>query len=104
MASYIEAQLILAEVQGGAQAITILNDLRFDEGLPALTPAEEADIANTVIEERRRWLWSQGSRFGDMLRLGIPFPSGVNHKNQTYGNVTCMPLPDVERLNNPNID
>jgi hypothetical protein len=104
IASYKEAQLILAEIRGGAQAVTILNDLRAARSIPPLTPAEEADIAATVVEERRRWLYLEGHRINDMLRLGIPFPSGVNHKNQTYGSVTCMPLPDVEVLNNPNID
>ena len=38
-----------------------------------------------------------------MLRLGIPFPTGVNHKGQPWGTMTCMPLPDQEKLNNPNI-
>jgi hypothetical protein len=106
IASWDEMQLIIAEVQGGAAAVAILNNLRsrVTPALPALTPAEEANIAQTVIEERRRELFSEGNRYGTMLRLGIPFPSGLNHKGQTYGNVTCMPLPDVERLNNPNID
>jgi starch-binding outer membrane protein, SusD/RagB family len=104
IASWDEMQLIIAEVQGGSSAITILNNLRSRASLPALTPLEEADIAQTVIEERRRELFSEGHRYGTMLRLGIPFPSGQNHKGQFYGNVTCMPLPDVERLNNPNID
>ena len=109
IASYTEARLIMAEVQGGAAAIAILNALRTQRGnLAPLTPAEEADVSNpdpqvnTVIQERRRWLFSEGQRYGDMLRLGIPFPTGVNHKNQTYGNVTCIPLPDVETINNPN--
>jgi hypothetical protein len=38
-----------------------------------------------------------------MLRLNIPFPTGVNHKGQSYGDITCLPLPDVETQNNPNI-
>ena len=38
-----------------------------------------------------------------MVRHNIPFPSGTNHKGQIYQDVTCIPLPDVERLNNPNI-
>src|SRR6185295_6214123 len=61
IASYIEAQLILAEVRGGAQAITILNNLRTaaSPALPVLTPAEESNIAATVVEERRRWLYSE---------------------------------------------
>jgi hypothetical protein len=103
IASYTEARLIMAEAQGGAAAIGILNALRAGASLPALTPAEEADVPATIVEERRRWLFSEGQRYNDMLRLNIPVPSGVNHKNQTYGNVTCLPLPDVETLNNPNL-
>jgi hypothetical protein len=38
-----------------------------------------------------------------MLRKNIPFPSGVNFKNQLFGPMTCVPLPDVEMLNNPNL-
>jgi hypothetical protein len=38
-----------------------------------------------------------------MLRKNIPFPTGVNHKGQTYGPTTCVPLPDVETQNNPNL-
>ncbi|MSR07888.1 MAG: RagB/SusD family nutrient uptake outer membrane protein [Gemmatimonadetes bacterium] len=105
IATYVEAQLILAEIRGGAQAITILNSLRTGAtpALPVLTPAEQASIAATVVEERRRWLFLEGHRINDMLRFAIPFATGVNHKGQTYGSVTCMPLPDVEILNNPNI-
>jgi hypothetical protein len=38
-----------------------------------------------------------------MLRYNLPFPSGVNRKGQTYSNLTCVPLPDVETQNNPNL-
>jgi hypothetical protein len=37
-----------------------------------------------------------------MLRKNIPFITGVNRKGQTFGTVTCVPLPDVETQNNPN--
>ena len=103
IASYTEARLIMAEAAGGVSAIAILNALRTGRGMPQLTAAEQADVPGTVVEERRRWLFSEGQRYNDMLRKGIPFPTGVNHKNQTYGNITCLPLPDVETLNNPNL-
>ena len=38
-----------------------------------------------------------------MIRHRVAFPQGNNHKGQAYGPITCMPLPDQERLNNPNI-
>jgi hypothetical protein len=56
-----------------------------------------------VLEERRRQLFLEGHRLNDMLRHDLPFPTGENHKGQAWGPITCMPLPDQERLNNPNI-
>jgi hypothetical protein len=38
-----------------------------------------------------------------MLRKGLPFSSGVNRKGQTISSLTCVPLPDVETQNNPNL-
>jgi hypothetical protein len=103
LASGREAQLIIAEVRGGQQAIDALNALRTAASLPPLTAAETSNLAQTVIEERRRVLFSEGQRYNDMLRLGIPFPTGLNHKGQPYQDLTCVPLPDVEVNNNPNL-
>jgi len=44
---------------------------------------------------------------GDIRRLGLawlpavgtPYPGGGG----TYGDQTCFPLPDAERINNPNL-
>lgn len=102
MASWREAQLIIAEAKP-AEAVAAINRLRASQGIPAVTAAESADILALVLEERRRQLFSEGHRLNDMLRHKIPFPTGVNHKGQAWGNMTCMPLPDQERLNNPNI-
>jgi hypothetical protein len=38
-----------------------------------------------------------------MLRNNIPFQPGTNRKGQVYSDLTCVPLPDVETLNNPNL-
>ena len=102
MASWREAQLIIAEARP-AEAVAAINRLRASQSLPAVTAAEGADPRALVIEERRRQLFSEGQRLGDMLRYRLPFPTGNNHKGQAYGPITCMPLPDQERLNNPNI-
>jgi hypothetical protein len=103
MASWLEAQLIIAEALGGEEARAAINRVRARQSLPLLTDAEAANIEATVLEERRRQLFSEGHRLGDMLRNDIPFPTGTNHKGQTYGPTTCLPLPDQERLNNPNL-
>jgi hypothetical protein len=102
IASWKEAQLILAEALGGDDAKDAIDRVRAADVLPALDGSEGSDITALVLEERRRVLFSQGQRLNDMLRHDIAFPSGTNHKGQTYGPTTCIPLPDAERLNNPN--
>ena len=103
IASWAEAQLIYAEAAGGQDAKDAINRVRASRGVAPLDGSEGSDIVAIVLEERRRELFSEGQRLGDMLRKNIPFPSGVNHKGQTYGPTTCAPLPDVETQNNPNL-
>ncbi len=108
MARYEEAQLIVAEVQGGAQAVTIINAMRADVGLkPYIGAVDAASIQNLVIDERRRVLFLEGVRNYDIERFKIPFnpPVGQNFPvgGGTYGNTTCLPLPDIERNNNPSL-
>src|SRR5207249_76309 len=80
LATWREAQLIIAEVRGGQEAIDAMNRVRVAAGLPNLSASEMADIPGTLVEERRRTLFSEGQRYNDMLRLGIPFPTGFNQK------------------------
>jgi hypothetical protein len=108
IATGIEAALIRAEIAGPGTGVGIINTLRARPGvaLPALTPAEEAAFAATVAEERRRELWLQGTRWFDMNRLSLtqePAVGGPYPKGGLYGNQRCWPLPDVERLANPNL-
>jgi len=103
LASWAEAQLILAEAKGGQEAKDAINRVRAAAGVAPLDGSEGSDITSIVLEERRRQLFSEGIRYGDMLRKNIPFPTGVNSKGQTYGPTTCVPLPDVETQNNPNL-
>jgi hypothetical protein len=108
IASYEEARLILAEAQGGAQAVTIINALRASVGLQAYTgPTDAASIQALIIDERRRALFLEGFRNYDLQRFNLPFNPAVGApfplKGGTYGNTRCLPLPDVERFNNPSI-
>ena len=66
---------------------------------PAPTGQAFTDL---VLEERRRQLFSEGQRYGDMLRYNLPFTKGLTIKGNTYSDLTCVPLPDVETRNNPN--
>lgn len=111
-ASYTEAQLILAEAQGGAQAVSIINTLRATAGLGAYPgpTATADDIKAMIAQERARWLFLEGQHLYDLRRLNIaPLPAAgtpysiVFAKGGQYGNQVCFPLPDVERLNNPNL-
>jgi len=106
MASYAEAQLIVAETSTGQAAIDAMNRVRALSNiapLPAFTAG--TNIEALVLEERRRQLFSEGHRYNDMLRKKIPFQmgtNGVNRKGQVFSNLTCVPLPFVETRNNPN--
>lgn len=122
IASYKEARLFLAEayVRSGdpEEARTIINDRRTELALPTFDePADDAEMLDLVIEERRRELFVEGGhRLNDMLRFRdtdheIPFlgeegsihPDGLDNIGATYGDMTCYPLPTVERIGNPNI-
>jgi len=108
LARYEEAQLILAEVQGGAQAVAIINAMRADVGLlPYIGPTDATSIKNLVIDERKRVLFLEGTRNYDIERFQIPFFPAVGTSfpvgGGTYGNTTCLPLPDVEKNNNPTL-
>jgi hypothetical protein len=105
VASWNEAQLILAEAVGGQAGIDALNRVRTANGVVTPLVYAGGDITDVVIEERRRQLFAEGQRYVDMLRKNIPFPNGTNGQNrkgQRYGPVTCVPLPNVEVQNNPN--
>ena len=100
IASYAEAQLILAEASTDqTEKLAALNRVRALSNIAPLTGTVTDDI---IIEERRRQLFSEGQRYTDMLRKNLPFQTGTNRKGQTYSDLTCIPLPDVETLNNPN--
>ena len=106
IATWEEAQLIIAEAEGGQSAVDAINRLRTKYALP-LYPAtgDSANVMKQVREERRRTLFLQGHRLNDMLRFNLPFDTGINGlnpKGQLYGDLTCFPLPYVETRNNPN--
>jgi starch-binding outer membrane protein, SusD/RagB family len=103
LATWKEAQLIMAEIQGGQAAVNAINLLHTAASLPAFASSDPAEIAAQVREERRRELFLDGHRLNDMLRFRLPFPSGQTLAGVAYGNTTCLPLPDDERANNPNI-
>ena len=109
IASYKEAQLIVAEVAGGQTAVNIINAFRTARGLPTFSSTDPAAITAEVIETRRRELFLEGQHLYDVRRLNLPLDpvagipySTVYLKGGNYGSERCFPVPDVERLNNPN--
>jgi len=104
IASWDEAQLIIAEGEGGEAAVEAINRLRAKEGLPGFDSSDEEEIAAQVLEERRRELFLEGQRLGDFLRLDeLEFDQGTTPKGVPFGGTTCLPLPQSERNSNPNI-
>ena len=106
LASYTEARLIIAEVAGGQTAVDIINELHDAAGIPSFAGGSDAEIRDHVIEERRRELFLEGKRFGDLRRYGgfDEWTKGTHPFTPiTYGGNECMPLPNVERFNNPSL-
>lgn len=110
VASWEEAQLILAEAHladgNPGAAADIINTLHAQAGLPEFEGTGAEEVREHLIEERRRELFLEGHRLGDLIRYDLPLdpaPGETFHRGGTFGSQLCFPLPDVERNNNPNI-
>ena len=108
IASGDEAQLIVAEgdiATNPTNARNIINTFRARGGeTPLLATATAAELKAALIEERRRELFLESQHLGDLIRYNLPFnpTSGTTYPGGgTYGTQRCMPLPEVESLNNP---
>jgi len=104
---YAEAQLILAEAQGGANAVNIINTMRAAASLtPYSGPTDAASIKTLIANERQRVLFLEGYRGYDIERLNLALVPAVGSpylQGGVYGGTVCFPLPDIEKNNNPNI-
>lgn len=108
-AQYIiaEAHVVAGNLAGAAAAINAVRATR--PGLPQFSEAglTAAEVQARIVDERRREFFLEGHLLGTLRRLslpilpatGAPYPGGGG----TYGDQTCFPLPDAERINNPNI-
>ena len=92
-----EMYLISAEAQGLNGGLDRLNELREKRGLDRVSPGNEADFLDAVLQERRLEFLAEGFRWYDLVRTG--------KATQTLGtkDYQClMPLPSRELLYNPN--
>ncbi len=99
-ASWREAQLMIAEVEGGQVAVDVINLLRDTYGLPHFESSNEDEIRDQLRRERRIELFQQATKLGDDLRWGthVDWDVGTNPIGHPYGDETCMPVPDIEFL------
>ena len=112
LAKYSEAQLIIAENDANTSnlggAVTIINALRSANGQGTFAPSTltQPIVMAEIVEQRRREFFLEGHRLGDLRRLNLPMSPAVGApyvSGGSYGAQSCFPLPNVERINNPNI-
>lgn len=110
LASGDEAQMTIAEIQLGQDAVDAINAVRTRNGITiAWAPAslDDASVLAKVIDERGRNLFLEGVRNGDLRRYldqyGLDLWTEVTPQGVEAMDAVCYPLPDVERENNPGI-
>jgi hypothetical protein len=110
LASWREALLIRAEAAveagDGPAAVGFINQLHTRVSLPAFASIDIAAIKAQVIEERRRELFLESHRYFDISRFNLPDVPAAGtafYAGGSFASQKCLPLPDVERLNNPNL-
>src|SRR5688572_9731473 len=115
VARYAEAQLIIAEAEGGQTAVNIINALHTAAGLPPFNPAVHRTagpfgtdyIRNQIVEERRREFFLESHHLGDQRRYKLPLrpAAGTQYPwsgGGFYGDAVCFPAPFSEKTSNPN--
>lgn len=108
LATWEEAQLIIAEAEleiGQLQdAVDILSAMRVANGQTAFSSTDPATVRAELIDQRRRELFLESHHLGDFRRYALPFvpaPGATYFGSGNYGDTRCLPLPLVERQNNP---
>ena len=110
IASGDEAQYIIAELSGGQAAVDIINDVRARHGITEIWAPATADpneIRDKLIDERFRTLFMEGAHLGDLRRYidkyGLDLFATDNPHGIDVGDITCLPMPAIERNNNPDL-
>jgi hypothetical protein len=109
LASRDEARLIIAEADLAAGDFTgadsIISNFRARGGQGAISSTNPDTVKAALLDQRNREFFLEGQHLGDVIRFGetlnppagTPYPGGA-----AYGTQLCLPLPDVEKNNNPN--
>ena len=112
-ATGIEMRLLVAEADintNRASTLAIIDSMRTLGAQTAYAGTTAAQDSAEVIDQRRRALFLTGTHLGDIIRYnltvspaaGSPAPwGGTNVFGPDHGNQMCLPLPQVEILNNP---
>jgi len=106
IASWREAHLIIAEAEGGQEAVNRINILRDHWSLPHFAGGSAEEIRAQIIEERGRELYLEGHHLNDLRRFDIPNTPAAGtpyRQGGVYGSARCFPLPLVEKSNNPTL-
>jgi hypothetical protein len=111
VATGAEMQLLIAEANistNRSVTLGIIATMRAAGNQPAYTGTTATDDLNEIIDQRRRALFLTGVAFGDIIRYNLtvsPAAGSNTPWNQQYGpdkgSQLCLPLPQVELLNNP---
>jgi starch-binding outer membrane protein, SusD/RagB family len=110
----LEMQLIVAEADRStdpAGVVATLNTFRAagNQG-PYAGATDAASLLTEIIDQRRRALWLTGTHFPDLIRYDLqvaPLQGSATPWGQQFGpdvgSQMCLPLPNVERDNNPSL-
>ena len=111
VATGTEMQLLIAEADiasNRANTLAIIATMRAAGAQPAYTGTTAAQDKDEIIDQRRRALFLTGTHLGDLIRYDLtlsPAAGSLAPWNQQFGpdkgSQLCMPLPQVEILNNP---
>jgi hypothetical protein len=111
VATWEEAQLIMAEVALNSgqlqEAVDIINLLHSRVDLPEFQSNNAAEIREQLIYERGAELFLEGQHMQDLERFNltlVPAPGTPAPHGGFFSDQICFPLPEVEYLNNPNIN
>ena len=111
VATGLEAQYIVAEADGAVASTLAFVNARRAVGLQAAVTLSGAALLGELREQRRRDLFLDGHRLGDMRRYlkydkidnfpRGPYPGSIS--GETYSDASCFPLTLAEIAGNPNV-